>query len=250
MPALSVAAWGLVRGEEVAGPATIEFVDEGVRVAVEGHAATVFPIAALDGLRAAPSALTLYLDTGDVVELTDNDALPALGRRIESAVCDVPELTLALRALGSTRGSPGAEHDRFYAPFLAARRGAQRASDAAARLAALDAARLRGELEGVLQALAADQHPRSAPERRALETKLGELAAPAFAALDRLDEAARTFAEQGGDDASFVRWRDWAVACRTMFTEVDRCWAAAAPALADEQKERVGFWRRLWRRRT
>jgi len=246
--ALSVAAWGLVRGEEVAGPATIEFVDDGVRVAFEGRAATVFPVTALDGLRAAPSALTLYIDTGDVVELTDNDALPALGKRIESAVCDVPELTLALRALGSTRGSPGAEHDRFYAPFLAARRGAQRASDAAARLAALDAARLRGELEGVLQALAADQHPRRAPERRALEAKLGELAAPAFAALDRLDEAARTFAEQG-DDAAFVRWREWAAACRAMFTEVDRCWAAAAPALADEQEKRVGFWRRLWRRR-
>ncbi len=248
MAALSVAAWGLLRGEEVAGPATIDFVDEGVRVAVEGQAITVFPVATLDGLRAAPGALTLYLDTGDVVELTDNDALPDLGRRIKSAACDVPELTLALRALGSTRGSPGAEHDRFYAPFLAARRGAQRASDAAARLTALDAARLRGQLEGVLQALAADHHPRRAPERRALETKLGELAAPAFAALDRLHEAARTFAEQG-DDASFVRWREWAAACRAMFAEVDSCWAAAALALADEQEEHVGFWRRLWRRR-
>jgi hypothetical protein len=248
MAVLSVAAWGLVRGEEVAGPATIEVVDEAVRVAVQGRAATVFPIAALDGVRAARGTLTLYVGTGDVVELTDNDALLDLGRRIESAACDVPELTLALRALGSARGNPGAEHDRFYAPFLAARGGAQRAGDAAARLSALDAARLRGELEGVLQALAAQHHPRRAPDRRALETKLGELAAPAFAALDRLGEAARAFAEQG-DEVSFVRWREWAAACRAVFAEVDRCWAAAAPALAGEQEERVGFWRRLWRRR-
>ncbi len=256
MAATAVTLWGLVRGTDLAGPGTVDLVGDAVRVEPQGRAPLFVRFSALDGIRVGPGELTLFLATGDVIEFVGTNALNVLARHLESAAYVVPEFTRALRAFGSARGSPGLEHDRFYEPFLGARRAAQRATDLAGRLAAFEPSRLRGQLEAVLRAMAAEHFPHRAPDRRALEAELRDLAARAFAALDRLGEAARVVVggghqeDESHDDVSLVHWRVWAESCRAVFAEVDRCWEAAALVLAEAHEEPGGKWWRLWRRRT
>jgi hypothetical protein len=160
----------------------------------------------------------------------------------------VPELTLALRGLGSARAHRGADHDRFFAPFLSARRAAQRATDAATRLGALHAAALAAELDRVLHEFSMERFPSSAPDRRALETQLEDLAAPVRASLVSLDTAAKLAADAGGDTA-FVAWRAWAAQCRVVFHEADRCWLQAVSVLeATPVVNSKSWWRRSLRR--
>jgi hypothetical protein len=247
-PPLAIAVWALWRGQEIAGPGTFELLADSARVCVPSAGLdVVLAFSTLDGARVSLGHLTLYPSNGDVVELSGAAELGESGRHLRARACTLPELTLALRGLGSPSAHPGPDHDRYFGPLLAARRAAQRASDPAGRLAAMRGSALEAELERVLHLFAGERYPASPPDRRALEAELDDLAAPVRTSLRRLDDAARA-AAAASDDTAFVWWRAWAAECRALFAHADACWLAAIPALATAPPAPRRFWRWPWRR--
>jgi hypothetical protein len=245
---IAVTVWALWRGAEVAGDGTFELRMDGLRIAVPATGVDIaMPFTALDGARTAAAHLTLYPANGDVLELSGHPALEDAGRHLRARACTLPELTLALRGLGSARANPGPDHDRFFGPLLTARRAAQRASDPAGRLAAMRGSAIAAELGGVLRGFAAERYPASPPDRRALDAALDDLAAPVWASLSRLDEVAHAAAD-ARDDTAFVWWRAWATECRALFAHADRCWLQAMPVLAETRAPARTFWQWPWRR--
>lgn len=252
--ALAVMAWGIERGAEYGGAATVALQGDGVEVSLPAagrHARSRrYRYTAMDGVRVEGIAgtdraqLTIYLGGGDVAELTGSAALRGLARAIEDAACVLTEQTLALRALGSPRSSPGSDHDRFFAPLLDARRAAERAAVTLGRVGAFDPRVLGRRLGDALAGFAAERFPDSPPDRRALEAELRDLAQPATAALERLAAAALAVAD-AGDDVRFARFREWAVALRALFAATDAAWIASVPALSDSHGQRSRFWRRV-----
>jgi hypothetical protein len=222
---LSVTLWALWHGAELAGSGTIALASDAIVLSASGTRLVV-PIADLDGAHIEPTHLTLFHGSGDIFELTASAGLPPVGRAIVALACDVPELTVPLKALGSTRARPGVDHDRFFGPFLAARRAAARATEPDARLAAVDPAALASGVGRVVQELAAERYPKQPAERRAMEAELADLAQPVVESLDRLGAAADV-ARTAPDDTRFSRWRDWAAAYRDVFRAADRCWLQA-----------------------
>ena len=178
MPALDATIWTLWNGAEVSGPGSVDLVGDEVSVQVPSAGADLHvPLSMLDGARVGPRHVALYASSGDVLEL-DGEGLGPFGDLVRASACSLPELTLGLRGLGSARGFPGPDHDRFFAPVLAARRAAERATDPAGRLAAMRAPALAAEVERVLHELAVARYPDNPAERRALETVLEDLSAP------------------------------------------------------------------------
>jgi hypothetical protein len=102
---------------------------------------------------------------------------------------ELPEFTRSLRAL-AVPSAPGSDHDRIFAPLLQARTTANRVKGADAQVAAFDAARLERDWRAAIAQLAASRHPKSAPDRRALEAELDLLARPLWEALARLNSTA------------------------------------------------------------
>ena len=254
---VAVVVHGLYRGADVAaqGHATVE--DDALVVRVDGGrwrpSTLTLPFAAIDGLRveagtarAGESALTLFLGTGDVLELTGGTELRDFAARLASAACDLPEQTLRLRALGSGRANPGDDHDRFFAPLLAARRRAHAAVTPEERVAAFDARELRAGVEGTLAAFAAERFPERAADRRALEAELAELAEDLLTAIDAAGGAAAAVRASAAD-ARFAAWRAWAATIAPVFAAADRLWIAALPALGDSRGPQGRFWRRVLR---
>jgi hypothetical protein len=163
----------------------------------------------------------------------------------------LPELTLALRTLGSRRRrrGEGTEHERFFAPLLEARRAAARAGDLEAAVGAFDAARLAGSFDKTLRALAADRAASGrAPVRRALEARLQERLEPLRTALEKLREAADELLA-AGDAARPDAWNRWATQLRAVFECADRCWPEFDAALGTPARPQRSWWRRLFRRR-
>jgi hypothetical protein len=237
--------WALWRGAEISGTGSATLTADVVMISAAGTRLAV-PVEDLDGAHADATRLTLFHRSGDVIEITGPDA-ERLGREIIAHACDVPELTVPLRALGSNRARPGVDHDRFFGPFLAARRAAARAEDPEGRLAAVDSKALAAAVGKTVRELAAERYPKQPAERRAMEAELADLAQPVVESLDALAAAAET-ASTGSDDTRFVRWRAWSGAYRNVFRAADQCWLAAIGSAlgprAAHTKERSG-WRRL-----
>ena len=163
----------------------------------------------------------------------------------------LPEVTRALRAFGARRGRPGSDHDRFYAPLLDALRAARdhvaRGTDRPWEAAgAVDARAVSGEVRAALADLAARHAGPRAPDRRALEAELEELAAPLLAALDALGAAAADLAaaDAAGRPAA---WRAWSAALGRAFAAADGAWEATLPVLADPRGGVGRLWRRVLR---
>ena len=154
--------------------------------------------------------------------------------RLLAACRALPEVTRALRALGSRRGarrgrvaSSDAEA-RFFAPLIEARRGSMEARDAESVIAAFDAVRLARVIEGVVREFAerlAGGHP---ARRRALEAELTDATEELSAALTAL-KATAALAAADVDDLG--RWRAWAAAVQSVFEAADRTWQAIEPIL-------------------
>jgi hypothetical protein len=165
----------------------------------------------------------------------------------------LPELTLALRTLGSRRGrrGEGNEQERFFAPLLEARRAAARAADIESAVMSFDAARLGTSFDKTIRALAADRATSGRPPaRRALEARLQERVEPLRQALSELGERADELMR--ADDASrTAAWRRWAEQLRNVFACADRCWPGIDAALATTPPPptRRGLLARLFRRR-
>jgi hypothetical protein len=216
--------WALWQGAEISGAGTATLTADVVLIAA-GASRLAVPIEHLDGAHVEPARLSLFHRSGDVIEITGAEVVE-LGHEIIAHACDVPELTVPLRALGSARARPGADHDKFFGPFLAARRAAARATNPESRLAAVDPKALASGVGTVVRELAAERYPKQPAERRAMEAELADLAEPVVRSLDALAAAADT-ARVASDDTRFVRWREWAGAYRDVFRAADQCWLAA-----------------------
>lgn len=158
----------------------------------------------------------------------------------------LPEFTRSLRAL-AVPSAPGSDHDRVFAPLIQARTAAHRVQALEGQVAAFDAARLEREMRGVIEALAAERHPRSAPDRRALAAELETLAAPLWKALAVLQRSASEARTAPAADRH-AAWQRWTGAVQRVFNAADDWWRAALPALGDPRGRRGAFWRRVLRR--
>ncbi|HEY0971465.1 MAG TPA: hypothetical protein VGE02_10915 [Gemmatimonadales bacterium] len=226
---VDVVARGLLRGREVEGPARLEFEERLRLVFRDGGARVQLAPHDLEGVEADPRAATLvlFLRGGDALELEGGAALEAV---VERWATRLPELTRDLRAVG-TRRAVGAEHDRFFAPLLDARRRAEGAAGWEEQRAAFEPGAIRRTLEHAMAEFAASRHPESAPDRRALEAELEEYLGCVHRALDRVAEAGARLGDAPRRQR-LVAWREWAAAVRRVFVEADRCWLDSRPVLA------------------
>ncbi len=159
---------------------------------------------------------------------------------------ELPEFTRSLRAL-AVPSAPGSDHDRVFKPLIQARTAAHKVQSAEAQVAAFEAARLERELREAIAAFAAARHAGSAPDRRALEAELAELAAPVWAALRRLQEAAAVV-KAAPAASRRPAWERWVAHVQQVFDAADDWWRHALPVLADSRGRRGSLWRRVLRR--
>lgn len=140
----------------------------------------------------------------------------------------LPEFTRALRGLASARGLGRTEHKAVFGPLLLARKEAELAATAGARVAAFDAARLRRAWLESIDSMAAARVQKPGPDRRALTARLTECAEPALAALPALERAAARVTVPGGAIEPGA-WRAWVAAVQLLFDAADRFWFALEP---------------------
>ncbi|MEJ7809908.1 MAG: M14 family metallopeptidase, partial [Gemmatimonadaceae bacterium] len=221
---------GLYRGRELHGPATVTLRGAEIEIAL-GTERLGIPLHALHGLRLVGDALELYLDTGDVLTMhgVAGDLAPLAAALLDAGHA-VPELTLPLRAFGTPRRGATTDHDRFFAPLLAARRRAEEQAAVDEKLRAFEAGALREAVSGTLAEFARARYPRSAAEQRALRAELEDCAGPLLARLDGVERAERRVRE-ADDETRLVRWREWTDALRLLFQGADACWVALTPTL-------------------
>src|SRR5688572_26875942 len=234
---------GTVRGTPIDAEGSVRLADHVVSVAIDDREHLV-RIERVDGVVWEPPDLTIHV-ARDIIVLSGHAGLEPLASQIVASALALPELTRTMQSFGSRRGQPGADHDRFFAGLLAARRSAEGFAEPESRLAAYDARRLMQTLTTLLGELAAERYPESAPDRRALEAELLEHAERLFAALDALGEAAEEV-RRSKNDVHLARWREWTWRVQRVFEEADRCWLAALPALksAVPPTRTRRFWRR------
>lgn len=159
---------------------------------------------------------------------------------------ELPEFTRSLRAL-AVPSAPGSDHDRVFRPLIQARTTAHRVQGAEAQIAAFDATRLEREWRESIAVLGEARFAHSAPDRRALIAELESLAAPVWAALSRLQDAATT-ARSAAPDGRRAAWERWVLGVQRVFDAADDWWRAAQPVLVDPSRRRQTLWRRVLRR--
>jgi len=224
---------GIVRGREIDAQAALE-LDEHT-IVIHWAAATPWRLAfdGLDGIAAGATQLTLYLTTGDVLELHGDEALRGLTTQLLDRACTMPEITRGLRALGSRRGALGNAHDAWFAPFLAARRSVVGISDPLRQVALVDSAHLAGAMRRTIAQLAAVHSPTEPAAQRAIEAVLEEAAEPVFVAIARLELAADAL-RGSALDTRLADWRRWVEAMRGVFVAADRGWSGQSGVLSTE----------------
>jgi hypothetical protein len=233
---------GLLRGHDLDGDATLVF-ERDVLVVQVGRARLPIELRSLEGWEVQPEELHVHLEGGDVVSIAGTDPREiALG--LERWAFALPEFTRSLRVLGTRRAAAGArrpEHDAFFAPLIAARGQAERASTFALRRAALDSRALRESIELRLRAFAAERYPNDAPERRALEAELSECVAPLLARFADLDAAEERLAASP-DAERVLHWHALSRSLLALFDSADRCWPDLGSILADDRREARSRW--------
>lgn len=218
-------------------------IDDDSLIIVIGGASDERPVTvALSAVRA------VTIDGADVVLAIDDGSRLALMPDGEHGVTllhgallthcrAIPELTRALRALGSRRGhgsaraSGPAEQQRFFAPLLHARRVAVSSDEPTAALRAFDADTLGRAIAAALASFAIERHGENGPARRALEAELTDLAEPLRDELAALGELAD---DAKDDPADLRRWRAWSDQLRRTFEIADRVWLSVDGALDSE----------------
>jgi hypothetical protein len=138
---------------------------------------------------------------------------------------ELPELTRALRALGSSRRSGGSLQSQFFLPLLDARRRAAEARGAAACVGAFDPAELRRALDHAIDRIVTQWFDSRSSARRALRAELLERVSSYSRALTEL--SARATALLSADEPSrLAAWRAWTVQLAATFDAADRSWMA------------------------
>jgi len=154
--------------------------------------------------------------------------------RLLAACRALPEVTRALRALGSRRGARGTRRDptdkeaRFFAPLIAARRSSMEARDATGVIASFDAKALSVEVTATMLEFAAELAAGNPARRRALEAELADATDNLAATLTDLEQLAAVAAS---DVDNLGRWRAWADSVQRVFEAADRSWVAIEPAV-------------------
>ncbi len=214
---------GIVRGREINAAAAVSLDDEAIVLTWDGATPWRLTFDGLDGIAHGPAQLTLYLDGGDVIDLSGDNGLRPMALQLIARACTMPELTRGLRTLGSLRGTPGAAHDAWFAPLLSARTAVQGVTDAQRQLALVDAGELGRAMQRAMAELAALTAPGDAARQRAIEAALEEEAEPMFVALNRLALAADALS--GSElDTRLIDWRRWVLALRDVFNAADDAW--------------------------
>ena len=231
VPRAAARVVGIVQGRDIDARATLELADDALLILWTHADPWRLALADIDGVTHGAMQMTLYLSSGDVLELRGDDTLPALAETLLDHACRVPELTRGLRALGSLRGAPGSAHDAWFAPLLSARRAIEGVGDPLRQLSLMDASQLSAATEKVIAALAVVRAPADAPHRRAIEAVLEEHAEPLFVALKRMALAADTL-QRGRTDTRLSDWRRWVETMREVFAVSDECWGKAAKDIA------------------
>jgi hypothetical protein len=195
-------------------------------------------------------ALQLRYDTMLGVALSDGAAMVSCrdGRTLVAATADasslrqallaacrsLPEVTRALRALGSRRGIGGTRRNptdregRFFAPFISARRASMDARDARGVIAAFDSKELARSLLATIAVFAREGAAGHPARQRALEAELSDGVEGLEQSLERL----RELAEQAASDVDDLgKWRQWAVGVQQVFEAADRAWVTIEPSL-------------------
>lgn len=143
---------------------------------------------------------------------------------------ELPELTRALRALGSARRGGGSLQSQFFLSLLDARRRAAEARDAGARVRAFEAEELRRALDRSIDRIVAEWPDARSSVRRALRAELLERVGGYRRALTQLSERARVVLS--ADEASRLEaWRAWTVQLAATFDAADRSWMALRSAV-------------------
>ena len=240
IPARASGSW---RGAPIDADVSVRLIDDAVSIMLEDRE-HLTRVDRIDGVVWESPALTLHVGP-DTVALSGHPGLQPLGTQIVTSALVLPEFTRTMRSLGSRRGHLGADHDRFFAALLAARRAAEGFGEPESRLAAFEPRRLATALTTLLGELAAERYPESGPDRRALEAELLEYAERVYSALDTLGEAAEQV-RRSANATRLARWREWTWSAKRVFDEADRCWLAVMPALvaAPARVVRRRFWRR------
>jgi hypothetical protein len=242
IPRIPARVRGTIRGVPIDADGAVRLIDDVVSIHVDGREYAM-RVERVDGVVWDTPVLTLYV-ARETVELSGHAAVQSLGAEIVASALVLPELTRTMHGLGSRRGRPGADHDRFFAGLLAARRAAEGFIEPESRLGAFDARRLTQTLTTLVGELAAERFPESAPDRRALEAELLEYVEGVHSALDALGDAAE-HVRASANAVRLARWRDWTRAAQRVFEAADRSWIAMLPALAAAPVPvmRRRFWR-------
>jgi hypothetical protein len=233
---------GFLRGHDLDGDAVLAF-ERDLLVVQTARARLPVDLRSLEGWEVEAEGVHIHLEGGDVVSLAASDPR-AVALELERWAFALPEFTRSLRVFGSRRAAAGVrrpEHDAFFAPLLAARGEAERASTLAARRGALASRALRDAMELRLRAFAAERYPRDAPERRALEAELSECVGPLLARFADLDAAEGRLAASS-DAERVLRWREWSRALFALFESADRCWPDLRAILTDDRREKRSRW--------
>jgi hypothetical protein len=138
---------------------------------------------------------------------------------------ELPELTRALRALGSSRRGGGSLQSQFFRPLLEARRKAAEARTAAACLRAFDAAELEHALERALDRILDEWPDAREPARRAVRAEMLERVTGYRAALARLSVLAAA-AHAAEPEGQLLAWREWTAQLAATYDVADRSWLA------------------------
>jgi hypothetical protein len=138
---------------------------------------------------------------------------------------ELPELTRALRALGSSRRSGGSLQSQFFHPLVDARRRAADAKSVPARVSAFDSRQLAQALEKAIDRIVAEWPDKRDSVRRALRAEMQERASPYFNALALLAERASE-ALSADETRRVESWRAWTVQLAATFVAADRSWLA------------------------
>jgi hypothetical protein len=212
---IDVRVVGLVRGRELDAGAKVSLHGNNVVLAWDNAAPWQLDLEGIDGVMPHGNQLTLR----------------TFSSRLLDYACTVPELTRGLRSLGSLRGAPGPEHDRWFAPLLAARRTVAGISDAERQVALVDAAVIAQQLNRVIMQLSQEMAPSQPAMQRAIDAALQEESEPVFEALERLALAADVL-RVSTLDTRLVDWRRWMNALREVFVAADSAWPRCAVVIS------------------
>lgn len=232
--AVEVSAARLGRSELGAGAVSVD--DDAftlVARTAEGDRVLRVPLSAIDSLDVSGDELAVLVRDGRQIIITTGE-----GARLRDDLCarcfTLPELTRALRAFGSrrrqrgTRATAAAEQQRFFAPFVDARRAASKTASPPDAIAAFDSAALVRAVDEALRRLVGERFGESGPARRALEAELADSCEPLYDALRVMGERAAEARARAGD---LRAWRAWSLSLRDLFEAADRAWLLLDAAL-------------------